>query len=52
MQSAHGVISGGDWALDRFGAVFLEGTENFVIESNYFQQLDGNGTRYNGVVLT
>ena len=37
------MISGGDWALDRFGAVFLEGTEEFTIEGNYFQQLDGNG---------
>ena len=37
------MISGGDWALDRFGAVFLEGTEFTTVEGCYFQQLDGNG---------
>ena len=37
------MISGGDWALDRFGAVFLQGTEGVTIEGCLFQQLDGNG---------
>ena len=44
----HGVISGGDWALDRFGAVFLEGTEYFTVQNNYFYQLDGNGLFFSG----
>jgi len=29
----HGVPSAGDWALDRFGAVFLQGTESAVIDT-------------------
>lgn len=32
----HGVPSGGDWALERMAAVFLEGTENVVVESCLF----------------
>jgi hypothetical protein len=29
----HGVPSAGDWALDRFGAVFLQGTESAVVDT-------------------
>ena len=39
----HGVPSGGDWALDRIGSVFLENTEDVTIDSNFFTRLDGNG---------
>ena len=42
-QDPHGVISGGDWALDRFGTVFLQGTEHITVESCLFYELDGNG---------
>ena len=28
----HGVPSAGDWALDRWGAIFLQGTESAKIE--------------------
>ena len=40
-QDPHGVISGGDWALDRIGAVFLEGTIQTTIQNCFFYQLDG-----------
>lgn len=38
----HGVPSGGDWALQRTAAVFLERTEGFSIDRCSFQRLDGN----------
>jgi len=38
----HGMPSGGDWALQRTAAVFLQGTENSVIEDSVFSRLDGN----------
>ena len=38
----HGVPSGGDWALERLAAVFLEGTENLNISSCTFSRIDGN----------
>ena len=39
----HGVPSGGDWALERMGAVFIENAEDVVLDSNFFTRLDGNG---------
>jgi len=44
----HGVPSAGDWALDRFGAVFLEGTEGTVLDGCTFDRLDGNGVMVSG----
>ena len=44
----HGVPSAGDWALARFGAVFLQGTENIVIENCVFDRLDGNAVMVSG----
>ena len=38
----HGMPSGGDWALQRSGAVFLQGTVGCSIESNKMVRLDGN----------
>jgi len=38
----HGVPSGGDWGLQRTGAVFLEGTQEVTIENCTFIRLDGN----------
>lgn len=38
----HGMPSGGDWALQRSGAVFLQGTERCSVESNKMVRLDGN----------
>merc|ERR1719399_1424791 len=44
----HGVPSAGDWALDRYGAVFLQGTENYLIDGCTFERLDGNGVMVSG----
>jgi len=38
----HGMPSGGDWAFERTAAIYIEGTENTVIEDNLFIRLDGN----------
>ncbi len=38
----HGVPSGGDWALQRTGAIFMQGTEHTLIDSCFFARLDGN----------
>eukprot|EP01083_Nonionella_stella_P019641 54547_1 len=46
----HGMPSGGDWALDRTGAIYLDHTENIMIQNNLMTRLDGNGisiNRYN-----
>eukprot|EP00937_MAST-01D_sp_MAST-1D-sp2_P005490 g5490.t1 len=39
----HGLPSGGDWALQKQGAITLVGTENVTVEKNLFTRLDGNG---------
>jgi len=44
----HGVPSAGDWALDRYGAVFLQGTENTTIDGCTFERLDGNAVMVSG----
>merc|ERR1712070_465034 len=44
----HGVPSAGDWALDRIGAMFLQGTENFKVQNSVFERLDGNGVMISG----
>ena len=35
----HGMLSGGDWALQRVGAIFIEGTES-TIENGISERLD------------
>jgi hypothetical protein len=40
--------SGGDWALYRGAAVFVEGAENVVIEQNVFNRVDGNAVLLSG----
>lgn len=47
----HGLPSGGDWALQRQGAVTLVGTEGAVIANNLFTRLDGNAIFLGGYVL-
>ena len=42
MLQPHGVPSGGDWALERMAALFLEGTESLVAEGLRFERVDGN----------
>ena len=44
----HGVPSAGDWALDRTGSVFLEGTEGASIEGCTFERLDSNAVMISG----
>ena len=40
--------SAGDWALDRFSAVFLQGTEGVDIDGCTFERLDGNAVMISG----
>ena len=40
--------SGGDWALERQGAIFLEGTEGVAITNNTFTKLDTNAVFLSG----
>ena len=40
--------SGGDWALEREGAVRLEGTEGATVSHCLFQRLDSNAISING----
>lgn len=40
--------SGGDWGLQRTGAIFIEGTEETVIDSCVFERLDGNAVVISG----
>ena len=44
----HGVPSGGDWGLERLGALFFEGTEDLTIAGCRFERLDGNGLMLSG----
>ena len=37
----HGIPSGGDWGLQRDGALFFEGTEGLDIRGCLFERLDG-----------
>ena len=47
-MEAHGVPSGGDWGLERLGALFFEGTEDLTIAGCRFERLDGNGLMLSG----
>jgi hypothetical protein len=44
----HGIPSAGDWALERFGAIFLEGTVNAKIQRCTLERLDGHGVMVSG----
>ena len=44
----HGVPSGGDWGLERMGALFFEGTEQLMVANCTFERLDGNGIMLSG----
>jgi len=41
--SIHGMPSGGDWALQRSGAVLMEGTERTMVDQCLINRVDGNG---------
>lgn len=43
-----GVPSGGDWALYRGGAVYIEGAEGITIRGNTFKRVDGNALFVSG----
>lgn len=38
----HGMPSGGDWCLQKSGAITLEGTENVTLSNNTITRVDGN----------
>lgn len=44
----HGVPSAGDWALDRYSAVFMQGTQHTLIDNCTFQRLEGNAVMVSG----
>merc|ERR1740120_688721 len=44
----HGMPSGGDWALQRSGALFFEGTERVTIDRCLVTGVDGNGIFISG----
>jgi hypothetical protein len=43
----HGMPSGGDWGLERSGALYLEGVENITVTGNTFTRCDGNAISVN-----
>lgn len=44
----HGMPSGGDWALRRDGAVFIEGSVGTVVDGCVLERLDGNAVVISG----
>ena len=44
----HGLPSGGDWALQKQGAVTIVGSENITVDGCLFTRLDGNGVFVGG----
>ena len=43
----HGMPSGGDWGLQRSGAIYLDGVRNITISQNVLTRLDGNAISIN-----
>ena len=48
LNAPHGVPSGGDWALERRGALLAEGTENLLVDGCHFEKVDGHGAFISG----
>eukprot|EP01051_Picozoa_sp_SAG22_P018142 SAG22_NODE_2971_length_2059_cov_1.261735_1_plen_285_part_00 len=44
----HAVPSGGDWALQRSGAIFVDGTDGVVLDSLTMERNDGNAIMVSG----
>lgn len=44
----HGTPSGGDWGVERSGALFFEGTEGVLLDGCFLTSLDGNGVFFSG----
>ena len=47
-MAARGVPSGGDWALERDGILFFEGTEGTLVQGCSFSRIDGNAVFFSG----
>jgi len=47
-MEARGVPAGGDWALERLGAIRIEGSEDSSVRNCLFSRLDGNAISVNG----
>jgi len=47
-MAPHGLPSGGDWALQKSGALLLRGTEALVVEGCLFHKIDGNAVFLGG----
>jgi hypothetical protein len=47
-MNPHGVPSAGDWALERTGAIFLQGTVGTAIKNCTLERLDGHGVMISG----
>mmetsp|Transcript_15704 Transcript_15704/g.18909 ORF Transcript_15704/g.18909 Transcript_15704/m.18909 type:complete len:390 (+) Transcript_15704:2-1171(+) len=47
-MEAHGVPSGGDWALQRLGAIYLDGTKGVEISGNLFTKMDSHAVFLSG----
>jgi hypothetical protein len=49
-MAVYDVPSGGDWAVHRNGALYVESAERVVVEDCFFNQVGGNGIVFNGHV--
>jgi hypothetical protein len=47
-MDAHGMPSGGDWALQRSAAITMEGVERIELSDSLVTRVDGNGVGING----
>lgn len=47
-MDSHGMPSGGDWGLQRTGALFFEGTESILVQECILERLDGNAIMVSG----
>ena len=44
----HGMPSGGDWGIERMGVLFLEVSEEVLVDSCVLERLDGNAIMLSG----
>ena len=49
LTAEHTVPSGGDWSLERRGAVFVENTRNTVLSDVVIDKVDGHGVMISGM---
>ena len=47
-MAPHAMPSGGDWAMRRDAAVFVEGAEDFALDGCVLERLDGNAVMLSG----